>query len=141
MNSDIITHGPIQNDYITNKLRLFHNDFSIGANSLFFGIVRADQIDSKKVVGIEYSCFEEMALIEVKKMETEIFSSFNQVQEIFITHSTGFVKTGEISLFVMVQGKHRRQTMDACAELVEKIKERFPAWKKEIFEDNSYRWI
>jgi len=47
---------------------------------------------------------------------------------------------GEISLFVFVSSVHRQMALDACREIVERIKKEVPVWGKEIFEDESYEW-
>jgi molybdopterin synthase catalytic subunit len=57
-----------------------------------------------------------------------------------IIHSVGLVKAGEISLVIMISAGHRQQAMEACSRTVEMVKERFPVWKKEIFDDSSFQW-
>jgi molybdopterin synthase catalytic subunit len=57
-----------------------------------------------------------------------------------IYHSLGLVKAGEISLFVFTSSVHRKDAIDACEEIVERIKKEAPVWGKEIFEDESYVW-
>jgi molybdopterin synthase catalytic subunit len=57
-----------------------------------------------------------------------------------IYHSLGLVKAGEICLFVFTSSKHRKAAIEACNELVERIKAELPIWGKEIFEDNSSQW-
>ena len=57
-----------------------------------------------------------------------------------VYHSLGMVKAGEISLFVFTSSAHRKAAIDACEELVERIKKELPVWGKEIFEDSSYQW-
>ena len=67
-------------------------------------------------------------------------SEFNDTKSVEIIHSTGIVKAGEISLFVLVSAGHRQQAIQACAKTVELIKEQFPVWKKETFDDDSHEW-
>ena len=55
-----------------------------------------------------------------------------------VYHSLGVVKAGEISLFVFTSSAHRRAAIDACNEVVERIKNELPVWGKEIFEDETY---
>jgi molybdopterin synthase catalytic subunit len=43
-------------------------------------------------------------------------------------------------LFVFTSAKHRKAAIDACAEVVEKIKDELPVWGKEVFEDETYQW-
>ena len=53
-----------------------------------------------------------------------------------VIHSKGLIKTGEISLMVMVSAGTDDQASKACTKAVELIKEKLPIWKKEIFEDD-----
>ncbi|TAL63177.1 MAG: molybdenum cofactor biosynthesis protein MoaE, partial [Bacteroidetes bacterium] len=77
---------------------------------------------------------------EADKIKATILLEFPDVKSIDIKHSTGIVKVGEISLIIMVSAGHRHHAMEACSKTVELIKEKFPVWKKEIFEDNSHKW-
>jgi molybdopterin synthase catalytic subunit len=69
-----------------------------------------------------------------------VLTEFSDAKTIDIMHSTGVVKAGEISLFVIVSAGHRKHAIMACSQAVELIKQRFPVWKKELYEDNSYDW-
>jgi molybdopterin synthase catalytic subunit len=111
-----------------------------GGHSVFIGQIRADVINGKKVKAIEYSAYEGMVKSEADKIKETIFSEFGDVRSIDIVHSIGVVKTGELSLFVLVSAGHRHQAMQACSKTVELIKEKLPVWKKEIFEDDSHTW-
>jgi len=81
-----------------------------------------------------------MVIMEADKINKTILSEFDDVKAIDIIHSKGIVKSGEISLLVMVSAGHRQQAAGACAKAVELIKEKLPIWKKEIFEDDSQKW-
>ena len=50
------------------------------------------------------------------------------------------VGVGEISLVVAVASPHRAEAFQACNELVDRLKEVVPIWKKEIYSDGS-RWV
>jgi molybdopterin synthase catalytic subunit len=140
MKTSYLTLGPITQKMIGTLLDKTGSGTDAGGHSLFLGQVRADKIDGKSVVAIEYSAYEEMVKNEADKLKQQILSEFPDAKSIDIIHSTGIVRAGEISLAVIVSAGHRRQAIDACSKAVELIKERFPVWKKEIFEDNSYGW-
>jgi molybdopterin synthase catalytic subunit len=57
-----------------------------------------------------------------------------------VHHSLGKVKAGEICLFVFTSSKHRKIAINACNELVERIKADLPVWGKEIFENETHQW-
>jgi molybdopterin synthase catalytic subunit len=57
-----------------------------------------------------------------------------------IYHSLGVVKAGEICLFVFTSSAHRKEAIDACEEVVNRIKAELPVWGKEIFENETHQW-
>lgn len=140
MADKILINGPVTTSMISEAVDRVGRLKETGGHSIFIGQVRADNITGKQVVAIEYSAYETMVTAETEKINKEILASFNDVRSLEIIHSSGIVKAGEISLFVIVSAGHRQQAIEACWQTVEMIKERFPVWKKEIFEDNSSGW-
>jgi molybdopterin synthase catalytic subunit len=57
-----------------------------------------------------------------------------------VYHSLGKVAAGEISLFVFTSSVHRKAAINACEELVEKIKSSLPIWGKELFDNETHQW-
>jgi molybdopterin synthase catalytic subunit len=57
-----------------------------------------------------------------------------------VHHSLGEIVAGEICLFVFTSSAHRKAAMDACNEIVERLKAELPIWGREIMEDNSHQW-
>ena len=57
-----------------------------------------------------------------------------------IYHSLGRVNAGEISLFVFVSAVHRKAAINACEEIVERIKKEVPIWGKEILGNENFQW-
>jgi molybdopterin synthase catalytic subunit len=140
MVTNYLINGPITQKVITHFHEKMSEKTDAGGHSVFIGQIRADVINGKKVKAIEYSAYEGMVKAEADKIKETIFSEFGDVRSIDIVHSIGVVKTGELSLFVLVSAGHRHQAMQACSKTVELIKEKLPVWKKEIFEDDSHTW-
>ena len=140
MLNNYLINGPVTHEVITALIEKAGEGTGSGGHSLFLGQVRADEIDGKKVIAIEYSAYEGMVDIEAGKIKETVFSEFPDVKSIGIVHSTGIVKAGEISLLVFVSAGHRHQAMQACSNIVELIKEKLPVWKKELFDDDSHGW-
>ena len=136
---NIFTRGPISAQFITDSIAKHSSKQGIGAHSIFLGQVRADQVEEKKVKAIDYSAYEEMALEKMHVIREAIFEQYNLIC-MHIHHSLGSVQTGEICLFVFTSSVHRRDAIDACNEVVERIKKELPIWGKEIFEDEDARW-
>jgi len=140
MVKNYLLEGPVTIKDISIALEKMGDKQSAGGHSVFMGQVRADIADGKTVKAIEYSAYEIMVKAEADKIVAEILSEFTDAQSVDILHSTGTVKAGELSLFVLVSAGHRQQAIQACARAVELIKEKLPVWKKEIYEDDSHIW-
>ena len=111
----------------------------IGAHSIFLGQVRKDTIDGKIVTAIHYTAYEEMALEKMHHIREATFSKYT-LTCMHVHHSLGIVEAGQICLFVFASSPHRRAAIEACEEVVEKIKADLPIWGKEVFQDESYQW-
>ena len=135
-----LLNGPVTPQIISHFLEKMKEMKDSGGHSVFIGQVRADIINGKKVKAIEYSAYEGMVTAEADRIKEAVSGEFRDTKSIEIVHSTGIVKAGEISLFVLVSAGHRQQAIKACAKTVELIKEKLPVWKKEIFDDDSHEW-
>lgn len=131
--------GPITPLAISHSIARHSTKHSIGAHAIFLGQVRADVINGKTVTGIEYSAYETMAETELTNIREDAFRNF-PLACLHIYHSLGLVATGEISLFVFVSSPHRKASLDALEEIVERIKANVPVWGKEILDDGTYVW-
>ncbi len=136
---NIFTEGPITAQFIADSIAKHASKHDIGAHSIFLGQVRADAIEGNTVSAIEYTAYEDMALQKMHEIREEIFANYN-LTCMHIHHSMGMVKAGELCLFVFTSSKHRRMAIDACNEIVERIKADLPVWGKEIFEDTTHQW-
>ena len=135
----IFVPGAISPAFIAESIQKHSTRHDIGGHSIFLGQVRADIINEKPVAAIEYTTYEEMALEKMFEIREAIFAKYD-LTCMHVYHSLGKVAAGEICLFVFTSSKHRRMAIDACTELVEKIKHEVPVWGKELFEDESYQW-
>ncbi len=140
MSGKYLIEGPVTSVEITDYLADMAAAKDAGGHSFFLGQVRADLLNGKTVMAIEYSAYDSMVDSEADRIIDIITSEFDDVKSVRIIHSTGVVRAGEVSLAVMVSAGHRQQAVLACSKTVEFIKERLPVWKKEIFDDNSHTW-
>lgn len=131
--------GPISPGFIGEAIASHSTKTDIGAHSLFLGQVRNDLIEGREVKAIYYSAYTEMAEEALHAIREWAFSTY-QLSCMHIYHSLGRVAAGEICLFVFTSSRHRRDALDACTEIVERIKKEVPVWGKEIFEDDTYVW-
>lgn len=131
--------GAISAEFIGNSIAKHQSKTTIGAHNIFLGQVRADEVEGKAVVAIEYSAYEEMAeecFYEIREMA---FAKYD-LTCMHIYHSLGIVKTGEICLFVFASAPRRKVVFEAIEFLVEEIKQKVPVFGKEMFEDETYTW-
>jgi molybdopterin synthase catalytic subunit len=136
---NIFVEGAISGAFIGERIQKKNNKTRIGGPSNFLGQVRADMIAEKKVAAIEYTTYEEMALEKMAEIREAIFGKY-KLECMHVYHSLGKVAAGEISLFVFTSSAHRKAAIEACSEVVERIKAELPVWGKELFEDESYQW-
>ena len=135
----VFIEGPISPEKIGNSIAGHQSKTGIGAHSIFLGQVRADTIDGKEVIAIEYSAYQEMAEKELHRIRESAFSRFDLICA-HIYHSMGTVKTGEICLFVFTSSAHRNAATEANRFIVEEIKANVPIFGKELFEDETHQW-
>lgn len=136
---NIFVTGPIAPAFIAKSIQQHSTKTEIGAHSIFLGQVRADTINEQIVTAIEYTTYEEMALEKMHEIREDIFARYN-LSCMHVYHSIGKVAAGEISLFVFTSSAHRKATIDACEETVERIKAELPVWGKELFDNETYQW-
>jgi molybdopterin synthase catalytic subunit len=136
---NIFQQGAIPASFVGESIEKHSSKKDIGAHSIFLGQVRADEINGKTVAAIDYTTYEEMALEKMDEIREAIFSKY-ELTCLHVHHSLGKVKAGEISLFVFASSAHRKAAIEACSEIVEKIKKELPVWGKEIFESEGYQW-
>jgi molybdopterin synthase catalytic subunit len=138
--SKYLIEGAISPDLIGEEIKRVGLKKEFGAHSIFLGQVRDDISEGRRVRQIDYSAYEEMVSSEAEKIKEIVRQEFPDILEIVILHSSGTVMAGEISMLVLVSSGHRADAISACQKTVELIKQRLPVWKKEIYEDDSYKW-
>ena len=136
---NIFVEGAINPTFIADSIAKHSNKTEIGGHSIFLGQVREDEVEGKNVSAIEYTAFQELALEQMHQIRADIFLKY-PLSCMHIYQSLGVVKTGEICLFVFTSSAHRKPAIDACEEVVERLKAELPIWGKEIFEDGTHQW-
>ncbi len=113
-------------------------DASCGAQVLFVGTVR-NYTKEKKVIALEFEAYEPMVYSELEKIATEIKIKW-QINDILLHHRTGRCEVGEVPVIAAVTATHRTEAFEACAYLMNRLKQTVPIWKKEMFE-NGEQWV
>lgn len=106
-----------------------------GADLRFHGVVR-DQEDGRRILGIEYSHYEGMAINELRRIG-EVMAIAHPDHFALVHHVIGFVPAGEASILIRVQTPHSAEAFEICREYLRRIKTTVPIWKKPVFEGDS----
>ncbi len=129
-----VMSGPLDPQRVVEAVR--GND--AGAVALFYGVVREENF-GRPVLYLEYDAYPEMAIKVMREIADEVRAEW-PVSGIACQHRTGRLEIGETSLLVAVSSPHRREAFEACHAYVDRLKERVPIWKKEVFEGGE-EWI
>ena len=104
---------------------------SNGAVVTFLGTTR-DSTQDRKVLHLEYEAYQPMAEKKLAEIAHEMRKRYG-VEDVALSHRTGRLEIGEISLVVAVASPHRKAAFAACQHAVDRIKQTVPIWKKEYF--------
>ncbi len=102
-----------------------------GADLAFLGRVR-DKEDGRRITGIEYTAYHEMALRELHAI-ADAMSAEHGAHPLRIHHRTGFVPAGEPSILIAVGARHSAEAFALSAEYLRRIKATVPVWKRPVF--------
>jgi molybdopterin synthase catalytic subunit len=136
---NVFKEGAISSAFIGESIAKHQSKTNIGAHAIFLGQVRADIIENKTVLAINYTAYEAMANAKFHEIREVAFEKFN-LTCMHIYHSLGTVKAGEICMFVFVSSPRRKEVFKALDYIVEEIKAKVPVFGKEIFEDQTHQW-
>lgn len=136
---NIFISGAISPAFVGESIAKHSSKTNIGGHSIFLGQVRKDEVEGQMVSAIEYTAYEELALTKMHEIREEIFAKY-PLTCMHIYHSLGTVQAGEICLFVFTSSVRRKPAINACEEVVERIKAELPIWGKEIFENQTHQW-
>ncbi len=132
-------NGPIPAVKLAEYVQALGLDHSTGAFASFLGQVRADRINGETVKAIEYTAYETMAEEKMQEIATEVQQQFGIIGA-QVRHSLGIVEAGQICLLVITTSAHRKAAMEACNELVERVKKELPVWGREILGSDNHQW-
>jgi molybdopterin synthase catalytic subunit len=134
MHKILFTKDPIDiNDIIS-----YCGTGSDGAIVTFIGRAR-DNSDGRRVTGLEYEIYEDMAIKELEKIVSKAMD-MRPVTNVMVVHRYGSVNIGESSIIIGVSSPHRDEAFQTARYIIDNIKKSVTVWKKELYEDGSC-WI
>lgn len=106
-----------------------------GAVVTFVGRARDTADDGRRVTGLEYEVYPEMAADVLRIIAVETEERFGA--SVAVVHRHGAVPLGEAAVAIVTAAPHRAAAYEANRHVIEAIKERLPIWKLERFADGS----
>src|SRR5512133_1644973 len=105
-----------------------------GAVACFVGTARrtSSMGPSGDVTRLEYEAYAPMAVKELESIAREACER-HDVIHLAVHHRLGVLAIGDAAVVIVVSTAHRAAAFEACREVIERIKERVPIWKKEVF--------
>lgn len=110
-----------------------------GAIVGFVGMIR-DHDHGRQVTRLEYSAHPSAPQVMAEVL-AEIAEQAVGVRALAASHRIGVLHIGDAALVAAVAADHRREAFEACALLVDTIKERLPVWKHQFFADDTEEWV
>ena len=114
------------------------SDPRAGGIATFIGTTRVES-RGRTVHYLDYEAYGGMAE-QVMAELAEALKAKHALCEVAITHRTGRVDIGELSVVIAVSAPHRSAALAACQEAIDTLKETVPLWKKEVYEGGE-EWI
>ena len=110
-----------------------------GVALLFIGVVR-DHAEGRRVEGMRYDVYAEMATEVLRKIALEASERLG-TDRIAVVHRFGELEIGDVSVGIAVSSPHRAEAYGASRYMIEEIKRRLPVWKKEHYADGVSEWV
>ncbi len=110
----------------------------VGGTAVFVGSVR-NQTGGKRVLRLEFEAYEPMARKEMEAIAREAVDEF-ELEALAIYHALGVLEPGDLPVVIAASAAHRDAAFKACRYAIDRLKERVPIWKKEVYEDGEV-WV
>lgn len=131
----LITRRPID----PGKVLALVADEGAGGSVLFVGTIR-NRSGGKRVKGLVYEVYGEMAQRKMRKIQSEVRKRW-PVRKLAMVHRYGDLDVGEVSVAVAVSCEHRAEAFEACRYAIDAIKRSLPLWKKEKMAGGAEVWV
>jgi len=129
-----IRETPLSVDEVTTAVA----DAAAGGVTVFVGAVR-DHDENKSVVGLEYSAHP-TALAQLTEVAEEVGKEYD-VLAVAAVHRVGRLAIGDAAVVVATAAAHRGEAFEASRALIDRLKERVPIWKHQLFADGTDEWV
>jgi molybdopterin synthase catalytic subunit len=114
------------------------DDAAAGGLTLFVGRVR-DHDGGRGVTGLDYSAHP-TAEETLRAVCDEVATEYD-VLGLAAVHRTGSLAIGDAAVVVAVAAAHRGEAFTAARALIDRLKQRVPIWKHQVFADGQEEWV
>ncbi len=114
------------------------SSLSAGAVNVFVGNIRQES-HGQAVLWLEYEAYESMAVSEIRKIIEQAAAKWD-IRGYAVVHRVGTLRPGETAVVIAVSTGHRKESFEACAYIIDTLKETVPIFKKEVME-NGEEWV
>ena len=111
----------------------------MGAVVTFAGIVR-NNFGGRPTAYLEYEAYESMAVSVLAEIAGDARARWG-TGAIAVHHRVGRLEIGETAVLIVVAAPHRHEAFAAAEQIMDRIKEVAPIWKKEIWADGASEWV
>jgi molybdopterin synthase catalytic subunit len=103
----------------------------------FTGNVRGET-RGRRVLRLEYEAYGPMAERILAFIGAEVGAAHGA--EVAVVHRVGVLQPGEAAVVIAAAAPHRLPAFRACQEVLERLKQDVPIWKREVYQDGS-TWV
>jgi molybdopterin synthase catalytic subunit len=104
-----------------------------GAVMSYLGTVRS-YLDGKQSKGLSFEVPDDEMYRSLEAVAAEAVKEFD-IKDVAVVHRTGSFATGDAILLIAISSGHRGPAFEACAYIIDRIKELHEVWKREELED------
>lgn len=110
----------------------------IGGVTTFLGCAR-DFSEGRDVYSIDFEQYAGMATTAMQSLRDEALDKFDII-DVRMIHRVTTVHAGDQIVLIVVGAEHRGPAFEACAWIIDSLKQRVPIWKKEVTPDGD-SWV
>ncbi len=111
----------------------------MGALVTFTGVVR-NNFGGRATAYLEYEAYEPMAVKVLEQLAEEARAQWG-TGAIAIHHRVGRLAIGDAAVVIVVAAPHRHAAFEAAEQIMDRIKQVAPIWKKEHWADGASEWV
>jgi molybdopterin synthase catalytic subunit len=114
------------------------SDPEAGGLTVFVGAVR-DHDGGQEVRRLEYTAHP-TAETRLAEVAAEVAAEFDVVA-VAAVHRVGVLAIGDLAVVSAVSAAHRGEAFEASRALIDRLKQRVPIWKHQVFADGTEEWV